>query len=55
MHYGLVERKGAWYSYADVRVSGMDNFTSALTSGGKIKELEQAVYSAMEKETADES
>lgn len=55
MHYGLVERKGAWYSYADVRVSGMDNFTEALTSGGKIKELEQAVYSAMEKETADES
>ena len=50
MKFGLVERKGAWYSYDDVRVSGMDNFVEELVSGGKIKLLESAVYENMESE-----
>lgn len=51
MHYGLVERKGAWYSFGETRVSGMDNFTSELVSSGQSKVLEQAVYEAMNKDT----
>lgn len=48
MRFGLVERKGAWYSYDDARVSGMDNFVEELTRSGKIRELENDVYNEME-------
>lgn len=48
MRFGLVERKGAWYSYGDTRVSGMDNFVEELIGNGKIKELENDVYDEME-------
>ena len=48
MRFGLVERKGAWYSYDDIKVSGMDNFVEELTSTGKIKELENDVYDEMD-------
>lgn len=47
MRFGLVERKGAWYSYGETRVSGMDNFVDALVSTGKIKDLENEVYKEM--------
>lgn len=47
MKFGLVERKGAWYSYDDVKVSGMDSFVEELESSGKIKELENDVYVEM--------
>ena len=50
MRFGLVERKGAWYSYDDVRVSGMDNFVEELVGSGKIRELENDVYDEMENE-----
>ena len=50
MRFGLVERKGAWYSYDDVRVSGMDNFVEELVGSGKIQELENDVYDEMENE-----
>ena len=48
MKFGLVERKGAWYSYDDVRISGMDNFVEELVRSEKIRELENDVYSEME-------
>lgn len=47
LKYGFIERKGAWYSYGDVRVSGMDNFVEALKSAGAIKDLEKKVYAEM--------
>lgn len=47
MKFGLVERKGAWYSYESTRVSGMDNFVEELVSSGAIKELENDVYEEM--------
>ena len=50
LKYGLVERKGAWYSYGDVRVSGMDSFSSELVKTGAIKQLEEDVYVEMEDE-----
>lgn len=50
MKFGLVERKGAWYSYDDIKVSGMDNFVEELVGGGKIRELETDVYDEMENE-----
>lgn len=50
MKFGLVERKGAWYSYGETRVGGMDNFVSELTKTGKIRELENDVYSEMDNE-----
>lgn len=50
MRFGLVERKGAWYSYDDTRVSGMDNFVEELVGSGKIRELESDVYDEMENE-----
>lgn len=51
MRFGLVERKGAWYSYGETRVSGMDNFVEELVSTGAIKELESDVYDEMSNET----
>ena len=48
LKYGLVERKGAWYSYGDVRVSGMDSFSAELVDTGAIKQLEEDVYVEME-------
>lgn len=50
LRFGLVERKGAWYSYEDVRVSGMDNFVAELSKGGHIRSLEKDVYEAMQGE-----
>jgi recombination protein RecA len=50
LRFGLVERKGAWYSYEDVRVSGMDNFVGELIKTGLIKALEKDVYEAMQGE-----
>lgn len=54
MKFGLVERKGAWYSYDDVKVSGMDNFVDELVGSGKIKELEYDVYEEMKNETSSD-
>ena len=48
MHYGLVQRKGAWYSYGDTKVSGMDSFVDELVSTGLIKTLEKEVNKQME-------
>lgn len=48
MHYGLIERKGAWYQYGDVRVSGMDNFVEELIKSGKMKSLEKELNDLME-------
>lgn len=50
MKFGFVERKGAWYFYGDTKVSGMDNFVDELIKSGKIKELENDVYSEMEED-----
>ena len=50
MRFGLVERKGAWYSYEDTRVSGFDNFVAALVKAGAIRGLEKDVYEAMQGE-----
>lgn len=47
MKFGLIERKGAWYSYEDTKVSGIDNFVSALVKSGQIKKLEEEVYDEM--------
>ena len=47
LKFGLVERKGAWYQYEDVRVSGMNSFVEELEKTGKIKELESDVYDEM--------
>lgn len=54
MKFGLVQRKGAWYSYDDVRVSGMDNFVEELISQGKIPSLENEVYEIMEDDSSEE-
>ena len=54
MKFGLVERKGAWYSYEDVRVSGMNSFTEELEKTGKLRELEQEVYDEMSNNSDDD-
>lgn len=51
MRFGLVDRKGAWYSYEDIRVSGMDNFVDELVKSGKIRDLENDVYDEFENAT----
>lgn len=48
MKFGLVERKGAWYSYGEVKVSGMDNFVDTLITSGSLKTLEEEVYNQMD-------
>ena len=53
MKFGLVERKGAWYSYGDTKVSGMDNFVDTLISNGQLKSLEKEVYEQMDENTDD--
>lgn len=53
MKFGLVERKGAWYSYGDTKVSGMDNFVDTLISNGQLKSLEKGVYEQMDENTDD--
>lgn len=50
MRFGLVDRKGAYYSYDDMRVQGMDNFVDELVSSGKLKDLEEEVYDVMSAE-----
>ena len=40
MKFGVVERKGAWYIYEDVRVQGLDNFVDEVVSSGVIKDIE---------------
>lgn len=54
MRYGLVERKGAWYSYGDIKVSGMDNFVNELITNKKMKELEIDVYDKMQQLSEEE-
>lgn len=54
MRYGIIERKGAWYYYDDLKVSGMDNFVNELSKGGKLRELEKEVNEAMESEVSDD-
>ena len=48
MKFGFTERKGAWYTYDDVRVGGMDNFVDELVSSGRIRDLEKDVYDEIE-------
>lgn len=54
MKYGLVERKGAWYSYDDIKVSGMDSFVAELESTKRIKELENDIYVEMAANTEED-
>lgn len=53
MKFGLVERKGAWYSYGETKVSGMDNFVDTLISNGQLKSLEKEVYEQMDENIDD--
>ena len=48
MRFGLIERKGAWYQYGDVRVGGMDNFVNELIDKGELRNLEEEVYEVMD-------
>lgn len=48
MKFGLIERKGAWYTYKETRVSGLDNFVDEIVNNGVIKELENDVYLNLE-------
>lgn len=41
IRFGYVERKGAWYSFGDARVQGLDNLAEELVKSGKLKELEK--------------
>jgi RecA/RadA recombinase len=43
LRYGIVERKGSWYSYGDLRVQGMDNLAVELETSGLIKEIEDEI------------
>ena len=54
LRFGLVERKGAWYQYGDVKVSGMDSFATELEKTRKIKELESDVYVEMSAHTEED-
>ena len=40
MRFGLIERKGAWYIWGDLRVQGLDNFVTEVVSKGKLAEIE---------------
>lgn len=53
MKFGLVARKGAWYSFGDTKVSGMDNFIDEIISNGSIKELEEDVYDMMDESESE--
>lgn len=55
MKFGLVERKGAWYQYDEIKVSGMNSFVEELEKSGKIKELEKDVYVEMSASNETES
>lgn len=45
--FGLVERKGAYYSFEDTRVQGLDNFVTTLKESGVLKDMESKVYEKM--------
>lgn len=51
LKFGLIDRKGAWYAYGDIRMGGMDNFVDELVNSGKLKELEEDIYYEMENGT----
>lgn len=48
IRFQLVERSGAWYSYKDLRVQGMDEMRRKLVTENKIKELTEEVYAKIE-------
>ena len=47
--FGLVERKGAYYSFGETRVQGLDNFVKTLRESGVISDMESKVYEEMKK------
>lgn len=47
--FGLVERKGAYYSFGETRVQGLDNFVKTLRESGVINDMESRVYEEMKK------
>lgn len=47
LEFGFVDRRGAYYSYGDIRVQGIDKFTKELKESGDIKNLEDKIYKTM--------
>ena len=49
LKFGLIDRKGAWYSYKDIRVSGMENFVAKLIEEKALIKLESEVTEIISK------
>lgn len=47
LRFGVVTRKGAWYEYGSIKVSGMDNFVDSVVEKDKMKEIEVKTYEKM--------
>jgi RecA/RadA recombinase len=47
IRFGVVQRKGAWYMYNDLKVQGMDNFIRTVSEEGVRKSLEKDVYNEL--------
>lgn len=47
--FGIVERKGAYYSYGETRVQGLDKFVATLKESGILKDMESQIYEEMKK------
>jgi RecA/RadA recombinase len=47
IRFNLIKRAGAWISYKDMKVQGIDAFSEELVVQKRLKELEKEVYAAM--------
>ena len=47
LSFNLIKRAGAWISYKDMKVQGIDAFSEELVVQKRLKELEKEVYAAM--------
>lgn len=54
IRFKLVKRAGAWISYKDMKVQGIDAFAEELVTQKRLKELEKEVYLVMSKSKDDD-
>lgn len=40
LKFGMVDRKGSWYSYGDIKVQGIDNLADEIAKSGKLRDFE---------------
>ena len=50
VRYEVIKRAGAFYSFDGLKGQGVDKFKAALNEAGKLKDLESALYKAIEED-----